>query len=44
MRGWGEEDPRHIRAQQGEEEAAREADIWAQTDRVSLIGSFLLSL
>lgn len=36
--------PKAHRAQQGEEEAAREADIWAQTDRVSLIGSFLLSL
>lgn len=32
------------KAQQGDEEAAREADICAQTDRVSLIRSLLLSL
>lgn len=43
-RGGGGGRPEAGRAQRVEGEAAREADICAQTDRVSLIGSFLLSL
>lgn len=42
--GGGGGRPEKGRPQRGEQEPAREADICAQTDRVSLIGSLLLSL
>lgn len=42
--GGGGGRPEKGRPQQGEQEPAREADICAQTDRVSLIGSLLQSL